>query len=323
MSYLILVSRGNQFMKKAILLLNMGGPNNIDEVELFLKNMFNDPNILPINRFFRKIVSTIIIKKRLAEAQENYRQIGGKSPLLEITNNLALKIEQKSGIKTLPIMRYVPPFATDILKELQNKNYQELILVPMYPHYSTTTTKSSVDDIINSCKKLNYNPDIKVINSYYDNKEYITIQTQLIIEALKNKNPSNIDLIISAHGLPLSIVQKGDPYQQQIEANFNLLKERLQTEGINFKNITLAYQSKVGKGKWLEPNLSELLKKIKNKNILIFPIAFTIDNSETIFELDIEHREIAKELNYNSYDVCKCPNDLDEFAHLLAELSTS
>ena len=307
-------------MKKAILLLNMGGPSNIEEVELFLKNMFADPNILPMNKYLRKFIASIIIKKRLNEAQENYKIIGGKSPLLEITNELAAKIEQNSGMACYPVMRYVPPFASTVLKKLQEEGIEELILLPMYPHYSTTTTKSSIDDITQTCKELNFNPKITQIAEYYNNKEFIAIQAGLIKDALEGKDPSQTKLIISAHGLPLSIIEAGDPYQEQIEHNVALLKEQLERDGIYFKEVELAYQSKVGNGTWLEPNLSDVLRNPSNLDVLIFPIAFTIDNSETIFELDIEHREIAQKIGYHSYKVTKCPNSSDAFAKFLAEL---
>ncbi len=299
----------------------MGGPSNIGEVELFLRNMFDDPNIIQSNVVIRKLVGSIIVKKRLHEARENYNLIGGKSPLLDITNELAEKIEQKSGIKCVPVMRYVPPFATDVLEELQSEGVEKITLIPMYPHYSTTTTKSSIDDIVATCKTLNYNPEIKVTKSYYNNDSYITLQAQLIIDALQSKDPSTMKLIISAHGLPLSIIKAGDPYQKQVEENCKLLEAKLKELGIHFKEVELAYQSKVGNSTWLEPNLSDVLRNPTNLDVLLFPIAFTIDNSETIFELDIEHREIAEKIGYKSYRVSKCPNSRDEFADFLISLA--
>ena len=305
-------------MKKAILLLNMGGPNSIEEVELFLRNMFSDPNILQTNSLIRKLVGSIIVKKRLHEAQENYKEIGGKSPLLDITNSLAKKVSNLTNTPTYPVMRYVPPFAKEVLTKLQNSGISELTLFSMYPHYSTTTTKSSIDDIMQCCKELNYNPKINVIDRYYDNKEYIKIQSALIKEALKSKDAKDIKLIISAHGLPLDIIKKGDPYEEHIKTNVKLLKEQLINDGIKFKEIELAYQSKVGNGTWLEPNLADVLRNPTNLKVLIFPIAFTIDNSETIFELDIEHKDIATKLGYKYYNIAKCPNDRDDFAKFIS-----
>jgi len=307
-------------MSKAILLLNMGGPNNLEEVELFLRNMFSDENILQTNSLIRKLVGSIIVKKRLNEAKENYKEIGGKSPLLDITNSLAKKVTTLTNTPAYPVMRYVPPFAKEILSKLKKDGVDELILFSMYPHYSTTTTKSSIDDVIDSCKELDYNPKIKIIDRYYDNKEYINIQANLIKEALEDKNPKEVKLIISAHGLPLDIIKKGDPYQEHIEKNVELLKGTLEDLGLEFSEVELAYQSKVGNGTWLEPNLTDVLRNPTNLNVLIFPIAFTIDNSETIFELDIEHKEIATKLGYPYYKVAKCPNARDDFAKFISKL---
>jgi len=310
-------------MKKAILLLNMGGPSNIDEVELFLKNMFADKYILQTNPLIRKLVGSIIVKKRLHEAKENYQEIGGKSPLLEITNSLAQKVHQFTNTRTYPVMRYVPPFAKEVLSKLQKDRVEELILFSMYPHHSSTTTISSIEDIKDSLKELNYNPKLKIIDSYYNNREYINIQATLIQEALQNTPAKDIKLIISAHGLPLDIIEKGDLYQKHIEENCALLKEELQNRGLYFKDIILAYQSKVGNGTWLEPNLVNVLRNPTNLSILIFPIAFTIDNSETVFELDIEHKEIAQKIGYRYYKTAKCPNDRDDFAKFITEIITS
>ncbi len=306
-------------MSRAILLLNMGGPSNLDEVELFLRNMFADKYILQTNPLLRKFIGNIIVKKRLEEAQENYKAIGSKSPLLEITQNLAKKVEKLSSFLTYPIMRYVPPFAKERLLELQKKGIKELVLFSMYPHYSTTTTQSSIEDVLENLEAINYHPKISIIKSYYKDDDYIEIQAKLIQEALDKEDPSDIKLIISAHGLPLSIIQKGDPYERHIEINSALLEAKLKSKGIEFKEVQLAYQSKVGKGKWLEPNLVDILRKPSHLKVLIFPIAFTVDNSETIFELDIEHKEIAKKIGYDYYKVVACPNDRDDFAHFITQ----
>jgi len=148
-------------MSKAILLLNMGGPSNLDEVELFLKNMFADKYILQTNKFMRSLIGKIIVKKRLFEAQENYKAIGGKSPLLEITKELCSKVQKLTSTPTYPVMRYVPPFAKEILQELKSKGIQEVVLFSMYPHYSSTTTKSSIEDILEVAKELSYTPKFK------------------------------------------------------------------------------------------------------------------------------------------------------------------
>ena len=306
-----------QKLKKALLLLNMGGPNNIEEVGMFLRNMFADRNILPMNPLLRRLVGSIIIKKRLHMAEDNYRLIGGKSPLTDISTALSEKLEDAMGIPVRLAMRYVPPFADSALSEFQKFGVEELVLFAMYPHYSSTTTLSSVEDIKQRCDAMDYHPDIRVIDPYYANPTYIKIQTDLIIRTLGDEDPKSYSLLLSAHGLPISIIKAGDSYQKQVEVNAELIEEELKRRGIIFKNIKLVYQSKVGSAAWLEPNLVNVLRRAEDLKVLIFPIAFTVDNSETIFELDIENRTIARKIGYEDYRVSKCPNDSGVFKEFI------
>ena len=306
-------------MNQALLLLNMGGPNNVEEVELFLRNMFADKNILTMNPYTRKLVSSIIINKRLEEVKENYSLLGGKSPLPGLTYKLISKLEEKIDIPIYSAMRYVPPFADEVLKKCQEQGIEELILFPMYPQYSTTTTLSSVEDIELRCKVLYYTPKITVIDPYYDDYDYIEASCGKIVEAMEGKDTSEYDLLLSAHGLPMSIIQAGDPYQNQVEANASAIKIYLHERGIKFHAIKLVYQSKVGNDAWLEPNLADVLRNPTHRKVLIFPLAFTIDNSETVFELDIEHREIADKIKYDDYVVASCMNSSDKFVDFIVE----
>ena len=305
-------------LKRGIVLLNMGGPNSLNEVEMFLRNMFADKYILQTNRLVRFLVGSIIVKKRLKEAQDNYELIGGKSPLYEISSMLADKVEKASGIATRLAMRYVPPFATEALQEFQKNGIQEVILFPMYPQYSTTTTLSSVEDIKRKCTKIGYEPKITVVEPYYNDIEYVKIQVEKILQALGKRSAEDFDLILSAHGLPMSIIKSGDPYEKHVEENVSHIKKYLKERNIIFKNIILAYQSKVGAGEWLQPGLAEVLRRPENMKVLIFPLAFSVDNSETLFELDIEHRLIADKIGYDEYLVSGCPNDDDSFAKFIA-----
>ncbi len=306
-------------MKSGVLLLNMGGPNNLKEVELFLRNMFADRYILPMNPLMRKLIGSIIVKKRKDEAKENYKELGGKSPLNDITASLCKKIEDRLNIPIKMAMRYVPPFATEALQEFKNMGIDNIILFPMYPHYSTTTTKSSVEDVLNSMRELDYSANINIVDPYYDDYNYIQIQIDRIIEATKDINRDKYTLLLSAHGLPVKIIKSGDPYQIQIEANVSAIKTALKCRGIEFRDIKLVYQSRVGSGKWLEPNLVDVLRSPDNLRVVIVPLSFTIDNSETLFELDIEHKLIATKIGYDDYRVVKCPNDKDDFVEFAGD----
>lgn len=302
--------------KNALVLLNMGGPNNLDEVEVFLKNMFADKNILPLPWLLRKFVSTMIIRSRLDEAKENYKLIGSKSPLPKLTQNLIKKLQVVVGDDCIvtDAMRYTPPFAKERLQQLKEKGVQKLYLFPMYPQYSTTTTKSSFEDIYENLKLLDYNPEVVSVDRYFDHPLYVKAVAKQIQKKLDKY--SGYDVIFSAHGLPQSIIKKGDPYQKHIEKTVELISKELNSYG----KIHLAYQSKVGKGKWLEPSLDEKLEKIENKNVIIYPIAFTIDNSESVFELKIEYKEIAQELGIQNYVVCNCLNANEDFVALINDI---
>jgi len=174
-----------------------------------------------------------------------------------------------------------------------------------------------IEDIELRCEALGYAPKIKVIEPYYDDYDYIEASCAKIVEAMKDKNTKDYDLLLSAHGLPLSIIKDGDVYQNQVEGNASALKVYLKERGIVFHNIKLVYQSKVGSSAWLEPNLVDVLRNPHHRKVVIFPLAFSIDNSETVFELDIEHREIAQKIKYDDYIVAKCMNDDDKFVDLI------
>jgi ferrochelatase len=139
------------------------------------------------------------------------------------------------------------------------------------------------------------------------------------MEAMEGKETKEYDLLLSAHGLPLSIIQAGDPYQNQVEGNASAIKIYLKERGIEFHDIKLVYQSKVGSSAWLEPNLVDVLRNPTHRKVIIFPLAFTLDNSETVFELDIEHREIAEKIKYDDYIVAKCMNSSEKFVELIVE----
>ncbi len=306
-------------MKQALLLLNMGGPNNIEEVELFLRNMFADKNILTMNPYMRKFIANIIIGKRLEDVKENYKLLGGKSPLPELTYELINSLKKHLTMAIYPAMRYVPPFANEALIECKKDGVEELLLFPMYPQYSTTTTLSSLEDIEQRCKELEYDVKITLIDPYYDDLDYIEACCDNIIDSMKDRDTKEYDLLLSAHGLPISIIKDGDPYQNQVEANASAIKIFLALKGVEFHDIKLVYQSKVGSSAWLEPNLIDVLRNPTHRKVIIYPLAFTVDNSETVFELDIEHREIADKLKYDEFIVAKCMNSNDKFVNLIVD----
>ena len=311
--------------KKAIVLLNMGGPNSLFEVKTFLKNMFNDPYILPIKSdFLRAMVGSFIVNKRLEEAQSNYQKIGGKSPLVGHTFALCQALSQmESQTYFTYAMRYTPPFADNVVQDLKGRGIQEIILFSMYPHFSYTTTASSVQDFLSALKRYNFAPKVQVIERYYMQDSYNRVILNRILEALNGEDSKEFHLIFSAHSLPQKNIKRGDPYQKEILENVEILKTMLKAQNMEFASIKVAYQSKIGPIKWLEPNLQDCLPKYKGKKLLIYPIAFTIDNSETDFELSIQYRALAQNIGIKDYRVAKCLNATPSFARCILEILNS
>jgi len=303
---------------KALVLLNMGGARNKDELKMFLTNMFNDKNILTVkSNFLRSLIAKFIVSSRLNSAWKNYEEIGNQSPINPLTEKLVDRLnEEFEDISVYQAMRYTPPFAFSVVEDLEKKGIKDVVLLPLYPQYSTTTTKSSVEDFEEVAKeKFN----IKVIEPYYQNRVF----NEALVDTIKNtvENPNEYNLIFSAHGLPQKIVDAGDPYEKHVNEHVKILSNILKEQGVEFKSISLAYQSKVGPMKWLEPALDKELEKYKDQKVLIYPIAFIVDNSETDFELSIEYKEEADKIGIADYKVCKCLNYDDKFINAIKDIT--
>ena len=304
-------------MKRAIVLMNMGGPNNLDEVKVFLKNMFNDKYIIGAPQPIRALIASFITFKRLEIAKENYRNLGGMSPIIGHTKRLVRRLEKEVDADVFFEMRYTYPFAKNVLEKL--KNYDEIYAIPMYPHYSSTTTKSSIEDFMKIAKKYNLDKRIKTIDSYYNNILYNKTIVERIKEALDGDNSEEFELVFSAHGLTQRTINKGDLYQKHILANVESAKKELLKQNIHFKKIHVAYQSRLGPMEWLRPYMEDKLKEIKSK-VIIYPISFTVDNSETKGELVLEYGELAHELGIKDYRVANAPNHHPYFINALKEI---
>ena len=304
-------------MKKAIVLMNMGGPNNLNEVKVFLKNMFNDKYIIGAPQPIRALIASFITFKRLEIAKENYRNLGGMSPIIGHTKRLVRRLEKEVDADVFFEMRYTYPFAKDVLEKL--KNYDEIYAIPMYPHYSSTTTKSSIEDFMKMAKKYNLDKKIKTIDSYYNNILYNKAIVERIKEALNGDTSEDFELVFSAHGLTQRTINKGDLYQKHILANVECAKRELLKQNIHFKKIHVAYQSRLGPMEWLRPYMEDKLKEIKSK-VIIYPISFTVDNSETKGELVLEYGELAHELGIKDYRVANAPNHHPYFMEAIKEI---
>jgi ferrochelatase len=284
-------------MKKAVILFNLGGPDKLENIEPFLFNLFNDPAIINIPSIFRRSLAKFISKKRAPIAKNIYKKTGNKSPILELTQNQARSLEnnlsKKGDYKCFIVMRCWHPRALDVIKKVREYNPEEIILLPLYPQYSASTSGSSINEWGDLCKKENYYVKTKTICCYPTENNFIASHISLIKKTLKAIKGNNFKLIFSAHGLPRSKIKKGDPYQWQVEETVKKIMSNLENENLNY---IISYQSRVGPLKWIEPSTDEVIIKYskEKKGIVIVPIAFVSEHSETLVELDIEYKKLAE-----------------------------
>lgn len=309
--------------KTAVLLLNMGGPTDISGVEPFLKNIFADPLLLPIkNSLIRKMVGNIIVSKRLESVKENYRKIGGYSPLIKHTFALTSALNALDSSKTYSYaMRYSPPFCKDVLADLKAQGVQDLVLFSLYPQFSTATTYSSLLDAKSCLKSLEYAPRVSVVEHFSEYEPFYELIADEIIYTLDGADSKEFVLLLSAHGLPKSLIEKGDCYVEHCERGKQIIYKILQSRGVDFAKIVLCFQSKVGPMRWIEPSTKDTISAHKDSKIIIYPLAFTIDNSETDYELKIQYKELADSFGVRDYRVCECLNDKEGFAKVIIDLA--
>jgi ferrochelatase len=310
-------------MKTAIVLLNLGGPDSLEAIEPFLFNLFSDPDIFKIpvgQKLFAKIISS----RRAPKVAEEYKLIGGKSPINEWTETQRLMLENKlqeidEGISVFTAMRYWNPITKDVAKVIKKEMFDKIILLPLYPHYSVSTTGSSFNEW-NRCFKTN-NENVININNYQTNQLYVKAINERIDQTLlkfSEKSRDDVQLVFSAHGTPVSMVKKGDPYSHHILETVNSV---MQQRNYSHEHH-LCYQSKVGPVKWLTPATDTMIKDLATKgkkDLLIIPISFVSDHVETLFELDIEYRHVADESKIENYIVMEGLNDSKLFIEALFE----
>jgi len=286
--------------KTAIILFNLGGPDSIKAVKPFLFNLFNDKYIINLPKFLRYFVAKLISSRREKTAQEIYSYLGGKSPILEETNkqadalSKALKNKINSEYEVFICMRHWHPMSDEVIKKVEKYAPNEVILLPLYPQFSTTTTASSIEDFKN---KLKLDVVCKTICCYPTENNFINAHAQLLDDAIKKiKNKKKFRVLFSAHGLPKKVIDSGDPYKFQVE--FSVAKIIELVPDIDYK---ITYQSKVGPLEWIGPDTEEEINiAAKNGvNLVIVPIAFVSEHSETLVELDIEYKEIADRFRVN------------------------
>ena len=311
-------------MKKAIILFNLGGPDKIENVEPFLFNLFNDPAILNLPTFLRYPLAKLISNRRAPVAKKIYEELGGASPILELTKEqsdaLEKKINQDQEIdeyKCFIVMRCWHPRAEQVIKEVQFFNPEEVILMPLYPQYSAATSGSSIKEWKDVCKKNQYKVKTSTIRCYPTDQNFVKAHTKEILKKIKDLK--SFKLIFSAHGLPEKNIKKGDPYRWQVEQSVKRIVEELSIENLDW---ILSYQSRVGPLKWIGPSTEDII--IENskigKHIVLVPIAFVSEHSETLVELDIEYKELADANGCKNYTRVPALGTNEDFIKTMSDL---
>ena len=307
-----------------VVLFQLGGPDTLAAIEPFLYNLFCDPDIIdfPFARIGRKPLAKLISTTRARKVQHHYATIGGGSPIRRFTERQARALEAELTSRGLDArcfvaMRYWHPFTSLAIAELKAAQCDEVVLLPLYPQYSSTTTGSS----LNEWRRL-FRGDVPVHNvgAFYQHPMYLDAVLEKMEEALARfPVPGRAEILFSAHSVPMSVIAKGDPYQRQIEETVRLLRER----GGFSNRHRLCYQSKVGASKWLQPSLHRTLHDLaaeKAREVCIVPVAFVSDHVETLGEIDHEMRVEARRLGIAQFEMTAGLNDSAKFISALGQL---
>jgi ferrochelatase len=307
-----------------VVLFQLGGPDKLEAIEPFLYNLFCDPDIIdfPFARIGRKPLAKLISAARARKVQHHYSVIGGGSPIRKFTEQQARALEShlnQAGVdaRCFVAMRYWHPFTSEAIAQLRAAQCDEVVLLPLYPHYSSTTTGSSLNEWNRLfCDAL----AVHRVDAFYRNQLYLGALAEKIDEALSCfPEPEEAELVFSAHSVPVAVIEKGDPYQRQIEETVELVMAR----GGWRNHHHLCYQSKVGASRWLQPCLRSTLRKLAAegvKDVCIVPVSFVSDHVETLGEIDHEARELAARLGIERFEMTAGLNDSPTFIAALAEL---
>ena len=313
-----------------VVLFQLGGPDSLESIEPFLLNLFRDPDIIdfPFAKIAREPLARLISSSRGKKVRDHYSKIGGKSPILEYTKCQAQALERELQLdcdaKVHIAMRYWHPLTEVAVRSVEQQMPDEIVLLPLYPQYSKTTTGSSLNEWY---RRIEFSPirhiPTRTIQEFHADPGYLRAITSRIEESLMRFPPlEEVQFVFSAHSLPVSVIEGGDPYRDQIEQTVNLV---LECGGWHCPH-TLCYQSKVGASKWLQPSLHDTIHRLamqKVRNVLVIPIAFVSDHVETLSEINQEAREEAIHRGILQFEMMRGLNDSPEFIRALAGLALS
>jgi ferrochelatase len=309
--------------RTAVVLFQLGGPDTLDAIEPFLFNLFCDPDIIdfPGARIGRRPLAKLISSTRAKKVQHHYTVIGGGSPIRRFTEQQARALENallESGldVRCFVAMRYWHPFTAEAIEQVRAHQFDEIVLLPLYPQFSSTTSGSS----LNEWRRLFRDPVTQhVIETFYDSDLYLQALAERIDQGLSRfPNPERPELIFSAHSVPVAVIARGDPYQRQIEQTVALVMRR----GGWRNRYRLCYQSKIGASKWLQPSLRDTVQTLAAegvREVCVVPVSFVTDHVETLGEIDHEARAQATALGIERFEMTAGLNDSPTFIRALAE----
>ena len=308
--------------KTALLLLQMGGPDSIDAVHPFLLNLFTDRDIIKIGpAFLQPFIARRIVKKRAPKVEGYYRQIGGKSPIRELTDAQGQGLQQLLGddYRAFVAMRYSRPSTIDALAAIKREGIKRVVALSLYPHYSRATTGSSINELQRVLKQAGAKFEVTYIDRFYDHPIYIKALAEKVIQGIAGfPDPKDVEIVFSAHSLPQSFIDEGDPYLGHIQETVRLVMEQ-----VGERSHHLCFQSKASPVKWLEPSTEATIRRLAGEgrgNLLMVPLSFVSDHIETLYEIDIEYGEKAKELGIKRFARSESLNSSPLFLECLADL---
>ncbi len=309
-----------------VVLFQLGGPDSLDAVEPFLYNLFSDPDIIdfPLAKLARQPLARLIAASRAKKVRHHYEEIGGRSPIREATERQAAALEQELrrdlDARVVVAMRYWHPFTAEAIQRLRAERVDEVVLLPLYPQYSSTTTGSSLREWERRSGHAGFDVPARVVREFHRHPIYIDALVERIEQGLAQLDPAGeVHLVFSAHNVPVAAVEKGDPYPDQIAGTMRAVLDR----GRWRHPAHLCYQSKVGGARWLQPSLDETIDRLAlggARQLLVIPIAFVSDHVETLSEIDIEARERASDCGIRRFVMTQGLNDSPRFIRALADL---
>jgi len=309
--------------KTALLLLQMGGPDSIAAVEPFLMNLFTDRDIIKIGpSFLQPFIARRIVKKRAPKVEAYYQQIGGKSPIRELTDAQGKGLQELLGddYRYFVAMRYSRPSTLDALAAIRREGISRIVALSLYPHYSRATTGSSMNELQRVLKLSGPKFQLTCIDRFYDHPLYIAALAEKVTQALATfPDPGEVEIVFSAHSLPQSFIDEGDPYLSHIQETVRLVMERIAVANSH----SLCFQSKASPVKWLEPSTEQTIGRLAGEgreNLLMVPLSFVSDHIETLYEIDIQYAEEAKALGIKRFARSQSLNSSLLFLECLADL---